>query len=78
MTKIETARKLKNAMVSRRRKVGATLAELQVLIDCKMAGDFTPMRTTRLYVEYGGEYCEYLSLLNELLKTGDIEQAGSH
>lgn len=66
MLNIEKARKLRDSMNKRRTQVKATLKELQILLSCWESGNYTAMFSTKLYIKYGGEYCEYFILLNEL------------
>lgn len=63
MTIKDQARKLKDTMKTRRTNPKATLKELQMLLNCKLMGRFEIMKTTKLYQQHGGEYCEYLEIL---------------
>lgn len=72
MTKKVTARLLKELMKQHRSICKGTLKDLNVLIECKKKGDYTEMFKTKLYNNYGGEYCEYLEILNSLQGKGYI------
>jgi len=60
---MKTAKTLKAAILKTRPDSKATQAELNLLLKCQEAGDWSPMMATRLYQKFGGEYCELLGLL---------------
>jgi len=64
LSTMEEAQRIREVMKKKREKVNATLKELKLLISCKESGDFKPMLQTALYQKYGGEYCEYLTMLS--------------
>lgn len=47
-----------------RRKPKATLKDIEILLRCKKAGNFQPMKKTRLYNDYSGEYCRLLEIIH--------------
>lgn len=57
------AKKLKKEML-KVREAKASLKDIQIVIDDYNNQDFTKSKKTKLYNLYGGEYCEYIELLN--------------
>jgi len=58
------AQGLKLEILKRRPDAKATLLDLKLLIACKSKGEYELMFNTKLYVQHGGEYCEYLQILS--------------
>jgi len=58
------AQGLKLEMLKRRPDAKATITDLKLLIQCRQKGEYSAMFETKLYVDHGGEYCEYLQLLS--------------
>jgi hypothetical protein len=56
--------KLLKIEMNKRRKAKSSLKDISLLLKCKESGNFLPMLNTILYNKYSGEYCEYLSLIN--------------
>lgn len=63
---LDIARTIKEQMQSRRQKVNATLKDLVLLLQCFMTGDYNLIYNSNLYKKHGAEYCEYLSILDEM------------
>jgi hypothetical protein len=59
------ARALQAAIRQHRHATRATLKDLQVVLNCSMAGDFEPAHATTLYQRDGAAYCACLELLDK-------------
>jgi len=65
MTKIELTKKakqLKEKMLTLR-DAKASIKEVILMIQCFKNENYTPMKNTKLYNKYSGEFCEYLGLM---------------
>lgn len=52
----------------------ATLKELKILIECYKKGEYQEVWQTKLYNDYGAEYCHYLQYLTYNYKRLGIER----
>jgi hypothetical protein len=57
---------------SKRKPSFTRLVDIDNLILARIGDDYSPMFTTSLYINHGGEYCELLSIINEKVKFLDI------
>lgn len=61
---MEKAKFLKGLMLKRRPDAKGSFKDIVELLKAFEEEDYTIVKTTRLYNLYGGEYCEYLELIN--------------
>ena len=66
MTKTELtqkAKQLKQKMLTLRADAKGSIKEIILLIQCRENENYEPMKNTKLYNKYSGEYCQYLEIL---------------
>ena len=61
----DKAKFLKTQMFKRRDDAKGSLKDIIEVLKAFESGDYTTVKTTKLYNLYGGEYCEYLELIHQ-------------
>ena len=65
---IRTASKALKAIMIKRGETKGTLKDYDRLIVCSLIGKFSPMYTTKLYINHSPEYCEALCYVEDIAK----------
>ena len=65
---IRTASKALKAIMIKRGETKGTLKDYDRLIVCSLIGKFSPMYTTKLYMNHSPEYCEALCYVEDIAK----------
>ena len=65
---IRTASKALKAIMTKQGENKGTLKDYDRLIVCSLIGKFSPMYTTKLYINHSPEYCEALCYVEDIAK----------
>ena len=65
---IRTASKALKAIMIKHGETKGTLKDYDRLIVCSLIGKFSPMYTTKLYINHSPEYCEALCYVEDIAK----------
>ena len=65
---IRTASKALKAIMTKQGENKGALKDYDRLIVCSLIGKFSPMYTTKLYINHSPEYCEALCYVDEIAK----------
>ena len=63
---IRTASKALKAIMTKQGETKGTLKDYDRLIVCSLIGKFSPMYTTKLYINHSPEYCEALCYVEDI------------